>query len=45
MTAWGVGPVMLVAAGLVLLGLVLSYFMAPETRGKSLAETSGIADR
>ena len=43
--AWGVGPVMLVAAGLVLLGLVLSYFMAPETRGKSLAETSGIADR
>ena len=45
LTAWGVGPVMLVAAGLVLLGLVLSYFMAPETRGKSLAETSGIADR
>ena len=33
------------AAGLVLLGLVLSYFMAPETRGKSLAETSGIDDR
>lgn len=43
LTAWGVGPVMLVAAGLALLGLVLSYFMAPETRGKSLAETSGIA--
>ena len=43
--AWGVGPVMLVAAGLVLLGLVLSYFLAPETRGKSLAETSGIDDR
>lgn len=36
---------MLVAAGLVLLGLVLSYFLAPETRGKSLAETSGIDDR
>lgn len=45
LTAWGVGPVMLVAAGLALPGLVLSYFMAPETRGKSLAETSGIADR
>ena len=35
---------MLVAAGLVLLGLVLSYFMAPETRGKSLAETSSLED-
>lgn len=41
---WGVGPVMLVAAGLVLLGLVLSYFLAPETRGKSLAETSGVSN-
>jgi len=42
--AFGVGPTMLVAAGLVLLGLVLSYFMAPETRGRSLAETSSLED-
>ena len=42
LAAWGVGPVMLAAAGLVALGWVLSYFMAPETRGKSLAETSAI---
>ncbi|OUO90297.1 MFS transporter [Gordonibacter sp. An230] len=40
--AFGVGPTMLVAAGLVACGLVLSYFMAPETRGKSLAETSSL---
>lgn len=39
---FGVGPVMLMAAGLVILGLVLSIFMAPETRGKSLQESSGI---
>lgn len=38
--AFGVGPTMLVAAGLVILGLVLSIFMAPETRGKSLQESS-----
>lgn len=39
---FGVGPTMLVAAGLVLLGLVMSVFMAPETRGKSLLETSSL---
>ena len=33
---------MLVAAGLVILGLVLSVFMAPETKGKSLLETSAL---
>lgn len=37
---FGVGPTMLVAAGLVVLGLVLSVFMAPETRGQSLVESS-----
>ena len=40
---FGVGLTMLAAAALVILGLVLSIFMAPETRGKSLAETSKIA--
>ncbi len=39
MAAFGIGPTMLVAAGLVILGLVLSIFMAPETAGKSLGET------
>ena len=42
--AYGIGPTMLIAAGLVVFGLVLSYFMAPETKGKSLAETSAIED-
>lgn len=37
---FGVGPTMLVAAGLVILGLVLSVMMAPETRGQSLQESS-----
>lgn len=39
---FGVGPTMLVAAGLVVLGLVMSVFMAPETRGKSLLEASSL---
>lgn len=42
LSAFGVGPTMLVAAGLVVLGLVLSVLMAPETRGKSLDETSSL---
>ena len=42
MAVFGIGPTMLVAAGLVILGLVLSIFMAPETAGKSLGETSSL---
>lgn len=42
LASFGVGPTMLVAAGLVILGLVLSIFMAPETKGKSLIETSSL---
>lgn len=42
--AFGVGPTMLVAAGLVILGLALSVFMAPETRGQALHESSTIPD-
>lgn len=42
--AYGIGPTMLVAAGLVVFGWVLSLVMAPETKGKSLAETSAIED-
>ena len=45
LASMGRGAVMLIAAGLVLLRLVLSYFLAPEARGKSLAETSSIDDR
>lgn len=44
LAAFGIGPTMLVAAGLVVLGLVLSIFMAPETKGKSLLETSSLAE-
>ena len=35
---------MLAAAVLVVFGLVLSIIMAPETRGKSLAETSKLGN-
>ena len=42
LASFGIGPTMLVAAGLVILGLVLSIFMAPETAGKSLEETSSL---
>lgn len=42
LAAYGIGPTMLVAASLVMAGLVLSVFMAPETRGKSLLETSSL---
>lgn len=40
MQTYGVGVTMLVAAGLVLIGLVWSVISAPETAGKSLQETS-----
>ncbi|MCL2529388.1 MAG: MFS transporter [Coriobacteriia bacterium] len=42
LSSYGIGPTMLVAAGLVLLGLTLSIFMAPETKGRSLVETSSL---
>lgn len=44
LSACGVGPVMLAAAVLVLCGLATSFVMAPETRGKSLAETSALQE-
>lgn len=40
--SWGLGPTMLVGAGLVGVGFVISYFCAPETRGKTLHEASQI---
>ncbi|MEG0070320.1 MAG: MFS transporter [Raoultibacter sp.] len=42
MAAYGIGPTMLIAAGLVIAGLILSIVMAPETKGKSLIETSSL---
>ena len=39
---FGIGATMLVAAGLVIVGLVISVLMAPETKGKSLLETSSL---
>ena len=42
LAAYGIGPTMLIAAGLVILGLVLSIIMAPETKGKSLIEASSL---
>lgn len=38
----GIGPTMLVGAGLVAIGFVLAYFMAPETRDATLKEASQI---
>ena len=42
LASFGIGPTMLVAAGLVIFGLVLSIFMAPEAAGKSLEEASSL---
>lgn len=41
----GIGPCMLIAAGLCLLGGVVSYFMAPETTGLSLTHTVALRPR
>jgi len=39
----GVGPTMLVMAGITILGLVLSIALAPETRGLTLAEAASVS--
>ena len=41
----GIGPCMLIAAGICLLGGVVSYFMAPETTGLSLTHTVALRPR
>jgi MFS transporter, putative metabolite transport protein len=41
----GIGPCMLIAAGICLLGGVVSYFMAPETTGLSLTHTVTLRSR
>lgn len=40
--AYGIGPTMLVGAGLLLVCLALSVVMAPETRGLTLSEASSL---
>lgn len=40
--AYGIGPTMLAGAGLLVLALLLSVFMAPETRGLTLSQASSL---
>ncbi|MDR0489083.1 MAG: MFS transporter [Propionibacteriaceae bacterium] len=40
--SYGIGPTMLIGAGLLLIALVMSIFMAPETRGMTLSEASSL---
>ena len=42
LNAYGIGITMLTGAGLLILALVLSVFMAPETRGLTLGEASSL---
>jgi len=39
-STFGMGPTMVVAAGVALLGAILSQWLAPETKGRTLAEIS-----
>jgi MFS transporter, putative metabolite transport protein len=40
----GIGPTMLIAAGVTFVGLVVSIMWAPETRGLSLSESAAISE-
>lgn len=42
LVSFGIGPTMLVAAGLMVLGFTLSVIMAPETKNQSLVEASAL---
>jgi MFS transporter, putative metabolite transport protein len=44
LTSLGIGPTMLIAAAITLLGALISQFPAPETRGKSLSECATLAN-
>ena len=43
LAAWGTGPAMLVGAGILVLGFVVSVLWAPETRDLTLVQASGAA--
>jgi len=38
---YGDGPTMLIIAGMTAVGFIVSFWLAPETKGRSLSETSG----
>jgi putative MFS transporter len=42
LSTWGVGPTMLVGAGLTLLGWLVCLIWAPETKGRDLAQTCSL---
>jgi MFS family permease len=44
LTSLGIGPTMLIAAAITLVGALISQFWAPETRGKSLSECAALAN-
>jgi putative MFS transporter len=44
LAAYGIGTTMLVGCGLLLVALVMSIFMAPETRHMTLSEASSLHD-
>ena len=39
---YGDGGTMLIMAAMTAVGFVISYFLAPETKGRSLSEASGV---
>lgn len=41
----GVGPTMLIAAGIAFIGAIVGFFMAPETKGRPLHETAAVPHR
>lgn len=41
----GIGETMIIAAGISLIGGIVSQILAPETKGKLLSETSGSSQR
>ncbi|MCL2736771.1 MAG: MFS transporter [Propionibacteriaceae bacterium] len=43
--SYGIGPTMLIGCGLLVLALVMSVFMAPETRGLTLSQASSLNER
>lgn len=45
LTSLGIGPTMLIAAGVTLIGAVISILWAPETRGMALTECAGLGSK
>lgn len=45
MTQWGLAITLYICGGLFLLGWLLTFIMAPETKGRDLAEVAGLANK